>query len=72
MGSMISVAQSQTPVCHIPNQTEAATKPARLLNGFGKVHMPITTKSEKAQAFFDQGLALLHSFGNYALDTRKR
>jgi tetratricopeptide (TPR) repeat protein len=30
--------------------------------------MPITTKSEEAQKFFDQGLALLHSFWFYEAD----
>jgi tetratricopeptide (TPR) repeat protein len=30
--------------------------------------MPITTKSAKAQAFFDQGLALLHAFWLYEAD----
>lgn len=65
---MLDTAQGQVPLCHIPNQTKAATKPARLQDGFGKVHMPITTKSDKAQAFFDQGLALLHSFWFYEAD----
>ncbi len=60
--------QGQAPVCHIPVQTKAATKPARLQEGFGKVHMPITTRSDKAQAFFDQGLALLHAFWLYEAD----
>jgi tetratricopeptide (TPR) repeat protein len=60
--------KGQTPVCHVPGQTKAATKPARLQNGFGKIHMPITTESVNAQAFFDQGLALLHSFWFYEAD----
>jgi tetratricopeptide (TPR) repeat protein len=67
-------AQTQTPptdntqVCHLPNATKAATKPAVLMEGYGKVHMPITTKSAEAQAFFDQGLALMHSFWFYEAD----
>ena len=68
VGGVADTAQGQAPVCHIPNQTKAATKPARLQDGFGKVHMPITTKSDKAQAFFDQGLALLHAFWFYEAD----
>ena len=67
-GGVANTTQGQAPVCHIPNQTKAATKPARLQDGFGKVHMPITTKSDKAQAFFDQGLALLHAFWFYEAD----
>src|SRR6267378_1730054 len=64
ISTMIGAARSQAPVCHLPSQT----KPARLLSGFGKVHISITTRSEKAQAFFDQGLALLHSFWLYEAD----
>jgi tetratricopeptide (TPR) repeat protein len=55
-------------VCHIPSATDAATTPARLMDGYGNAHMPIATKSEEAQKFFDQGLALLHSFWFYEAD----
>jgi tetratricopeptide (TPR) repeat protein len=61
-------AQGNTAVCHTPSATKAATKPATLQEGYGKVHLPITTKSTEAQAFFDQGLALLHSFWFYEAD----
>src|SRR5262245_11907739 len=60
--------QDNTAVCHIPTATKAATETARLVDGYGIVHMPITTKSEEAQKFFDQGLALLHSFWFYEAD----
>ena len=60
--------QDNTAVCHTPTATKAATTPARLVDGYGKVHMPIATKSEEAQRFFDQGLALLHSFWSYEAD----
>src|SRR5262245_14230741 len=60
--------QDGASVCHTPTATKAATMPARLMDGYGKVHMPITTKSEEAQRFFDQGLALLHSFWFYEAD----
>jgi tetratricopeptide (TPR) repeat protein len=60
--------EKNTPVCHTPSETKASTAPARLMEGYGKVHMPITTKSEEAQKFFDQGLALLHSFWFYESD----
>lgn len=69
-----ALAQMQTPptdntqICHLPNATKAATKPAVLMDGYGKVHMTITTKSAEAQAFFDQGLALMHSFWFYEAD----
>ncbi len=61
-------AQSQGAVCHAPLPTSASTSPARLFAGAGKVHMQITTRSADAQAFFDQGLALLHSFWSYEAD----
>jgi tetratricopeptide (TPR) repeat protein len=66
----VSIAQSQdnTAVCHTPNPTKAATKPAQLKEGYGKAHLSITTKSAEAQKFFDQGLALLHSFWYYEAD----
>ncbi|HEY9432360.1 MAG TPA: tetratricopeptide repeat protein [Blastocatellia bacterium] len=60
--------QDNTAVCHTPTATKAATTPARLVDGYGNVHMPIATKSEEAQRFFDQGLALLHSFWSYEAD----
>jgi tetratricopeptide (TPR) repeat protein len=61
-------AQAQKEVCHLPSATKASTKPAQLMEGYGKVHMPITTKSEEARKFFDQGIALLHSFWFYEAD----
>ena len=64
----IAQAQDQTAACHISGPTKPATAPARLFEGAGKVHMPITTRSSEAQAFFNQGLALLHSFWGYEAD----
>ncbi|MDX2033231.1 MAG: tetratricopeptide repeat protein [Blastocatellia bacterium] len=60
--------QAQKEVCHLPSATKASTRPAQLMEGYGKVHMPITTRSAEAQKFFDQGLALLHSFWFYEAD----
>ena len=61
-------AQGNTAVCHTPNATKASNKPATIVEGYGKVHMPVTTKSAEAQSYFDQGLALLHSFWGYEAD----
>src|SRR3989442_562465 len=33
-----------------------------LVHGIGNVHFPITTRSEEAQRFFDQGVNYLYSF----------
>jgi len=36
--------------------------PARLLTGMGTTNMPVTTKSDEARAFFNQGMSQVHSF----------
>src|SRR5215207_2978205 len=64
----IARGQDQTAICHTPSATKEASRPAFLFAGAGRVHMPITTRSEEAQKFFDQGLALLHSFWGYEAD----
>ena len=38
--------------------------PAQLYDGFGDYHRPITTKSKKAQALFDQGMQLMYGFNH--------
>ncbi len=39
-----------------------ATKPTTILEGIGQVHQKVSTESKEAQAFYDQGLAHLHSY----------
>jgi tetratricopeptide (TPR) repeat protein len=41
---------------------ELLERPVPLRQGIGKLHEVVTTKSPEAQAFYDQGLAYLHSF----------
>ena len=60
--------KDNTQVCHVVDATKASQRPAVLLDGYGQTPMPITTKSKEAQAFFNQGLALLHSFWFYEAD----
>lgn len=50
-------AQEQT---HVPE--EILQRPLPLRNGIGRAHEAITTISKDAQAFYDQGLAYLHSY----------
>jgi tetratricopeptide (TPR) repeat protein len=45
---------------HVPS--EILERPVPLRQGIGKVHEEVTTSSPQAQAFYDQGLAYLHSF----------
>ncbi|HZS08864.1 MAG TPA: tetratricopeptide repeat protein [Blastocatellia bacterium] len=72
MNAVIAPAQSKpqdnTAVCHTPSATKESTRPAQLMEGYGKSHLPITTRSAEAQKFFDQGLALMHSFWFYEAD----
>jgi tetratricopeptide (TPR) repeat protein len=49
-------------LCVPPPSGTAPALPAHLMTGQGNVHLAITTSNPKAQAFFDQGLAQLHSF----------
>src|SRR5205823_309086 len=39
--------------------------PPQIIAGIGDSHLRITTKSEKAQVYFDQGLNLLHCFWDF-------
>lgn len=56
--------------CHDPAEPAAIAwapielmqRPIGLRNGIGAVHDKVTTDSQKAQAFYDQGLAYLHSY----------
>ena len=56
-------AQSKQPdLCVPPPSGVAPSLPAKLMTGQGVIHFPITTSSPKAQQFFDQGVAQMHSF----------
>jgi|HubBroStandDraft_6_1064221.scaffolds.fasta_scaffold74379_3 tetratricopeptide (TPR) repeat protein len=56
-------AQSKQPdLCVPPPSGVAPSLPAKLMTGQGVVHFPITTSNPKAQQFFDQGVAQMHSF----------
>src|SRR3954449_3726635 len=55
-------AQTKGENCAPPPSALSPTLPARLLPGMGTAHLKITTSSPEAQAFFDQGLAQMHSF----------
>jgi hypothetical protein len=41
---------------------EILERPVPLRVGIGTVHEGVTTSSKEAQAFYDQGLAYLHSY----------
>ena len=56
----------QTEHSHPPPSSavtlELAARPATLRTGIGSAHDPVNTSSKPAQAFYDQGLAYLHSY----------
>jgi tetratricopeptide (TPR) repeat protein len=45
-----------------PMPREILERPVALRSGIGALHEKVTTSSQEAQAFYDQGLAYLHSF----------
>jgi tetratricopeptide (TPR) repeat protein len=64
-----SLALAQTQHHHAdessPEMDLSKLPPAVKIEGLGQSHIAITTKSPEAQRWFDQGLALLHSFWDY-------
>ena len=63
IATAIACAQNKQPdLCVPPPSGVAPSLPAKLMSGQGDVHFAITTSNPKAQQFFDQGVAQLHSF----------
>jgi tetratricopeptide (TPR) repeat protein len=59
-----SLAAQQRPeadLCAVPPGAQPLL-PARLLSGMGETNMPVTTTSEEARRFFNQGVSQMHSF----------
>src|SRR5438270_7520554 len=49
-------------MCAPPPGGTAPALPARIMTGQGHIDFPITTSSPKAQEYFNQGVAQMHSF----------
>jgi hypothetical protein len=49
-------------LCSPPPGLAAPSLPAHIMSGQGHIHFAITTTNPKAQEFFDQGVAQMHSF----------
>lgn len=61
--SFLALGQNKTgDACVPPPAGVAPSLPAKLLTGQGDVQFPITTSNPQAQAFFNQGVAQMHSF----------
>src|SRR5688572_8676982 len=57
-------AAAQRPeadLCIVPPGAQPSL-PAKLLPGMGTTDMPVTTTSEEARTFFNQGVSQMHSF----------
>src|ERR1700691_4829437 len=66
----VAFGQTKTPdLCVPPPSGTAPALPAHIMTGQGTVHLAITTSNPKAQQFFDQGVAQLHSF--WALEAER-
>ena len=57
-----STGEKTKDLCSPPPGIAAPSLPAHIMTGQGRVHFPITTTNPKAQEFFDQGVAQMHSF----------
>ncbi|MGH9675207.1 MAG: hypothetical protein ACRD44_18705, partial [Bryobacteraceae bacterium] len=63
MMTLPGLCLAQRPDACVPAPGSVApTLPAKLLTGQGNVYFAITTRSKEAQAFFNQGVAQMHSF----------
>src|SRR5579885_1211952 len=53
-----------TPAQHDHDDAPQPQAAATLVDGMGSLHHPITTDSEEAQKFFDQGLTYVYAFNH--------
>jgi tetratricopeptide (TPR) repeat protein len=62
----LAAALAQDAHAHRPPSSaaalELAARPTAMHTGIGSAHDPVATASKEAQAFYDQGLAYLHSY----------
>jgi tetratricopeptide (TPR) repeat protein len=49
----------------LPWNDTLPASPAKIIDGLGNLHYPITTTSLKAQEFFEQGLRLVYAFNHW-------
>ena len=64
LAAPLAAQQPQRPeadLCAVPPGAQPLL-PAKLLNGMGDTNMPITTASDEARKFFNQGVSQMHSF----------
>src|SRR3954452_9352166 len=61
---IIAVALVSSSAARSHGRASKRNAQARLIPGLGPVHHPVTTTNRRAQAFFDQGLALVYGFNH--------
>jgi len=59
LGALLAGASAYAQTLPPSQQT-----PPPLMQGLGDAHMPVSTSSPQAQAYFDQGLRMLHGFNH--------
>jgi tetratricopeptide (TPR) repeat protein len=60
-GSAIGQTRPEADMCAVPPGAQPQL-PAKLMTGMGTTNMPVTTSSEEARKFFNQGVSQMHSF----------
>ena len=60
----LSLALALASACASSPKTKHAERTAPLLDGMGDLHWPISTDSQLAQRYFDQGLTLAYGFNH--------
>src|SRR5947209_14020979 len=53
-----------SPVFAQHAQHDSDARPVALMDGYGDLHHPVSTRSPEAQRFFDQGLRLVYAFNH--------
>jgi hypothetical protein len=67
LGKLLAGAAAYAQTLPAQSQT-----PPPLMSGLGDAHMQITTGNSQAQAYFDQGLRMLHGFNHGGLRSATR
>lgn len=60
LGMALFCSSAAAKQSHSPDES----RPARLLDGMGSLHHPISTSNQEAQRYFDQGLTLVYAFNH--------
>jgi hypothetical protein len=61
LAARAAAQRPEADLCIVPPGAQPSL-PARLLPGMGTTDMPVTTSSEEARKFFNQGVSQMHSF----------